>query len=273
MISSRWPGKLIDAKIRAQARTKASGMKDLTGQTVAITGAGAGIGRALTIALVNRGAHVIAIGRSAPELQETGRLCTGPGTCESHLTNVTDAAGLERIFHAAVAQRGGIDLLVNNAAVYPREPLERLTVASWSEGVATNLNGVAFGCRAAIRTFPPQRAAVILNVSSFAHLAPEPASTLYCATKAAVAAFTRALAVELAAANSRLIVNEWIPGRYRTRMGVADGDEPARAFDRLLSTWEASRAGPGGRTFFMEREVVPPRSLRSRVKSWLVGAR
>jgi NAD(P)-dependent dehydrogenase (short-subunit alcohol dehydrogenase family) len=248
-------------------------MTDLTGQTVAITGAGAGIGRALTIGFVDRGAHVIAIGRGAPGLQETVRLCTGPGSCESHLLDVTDAAGLERTFGTAIAARGGIELLVNNAAVYPRETLQQLTIASWTEGVATNLNGVAFGCRAAIRTFPPQREAVILNVSSFAHLAPEPASTLYCATKAAVAAFTRALAVELAAANSRLIVNEWIPGRYRTRMGVADGDDPARAFDRLLSSWQASKGGPGGRTFFMEREVVPPRSLRSRLKSWLLGAR
>lgn len=248
-------------------------MTDLKGKTVAITGAGAGIGRALTIGFVNRGAHVIAVGRSAPGLQETVTLCTGPGTCESHVTDVADAGELERILRNVVAERGSIELLVNNAAVYPRATLQQLSVASWAEGVATNLNGVAFGCRAAIRTFPAQRAAVILNVGSFAHRGPQPASTLYCATKAAVAAFTRALAVELAAANSPLIVNEWIPGQYRTRMGVDDGDDPALAFERLLTTWQASKEGPGGRTFVLDREAVPPRSLRSRLKSWIVGAR
>ena len=257
----------------ARAPTKGLWMTDLTGQTVVITGAGAGIGRALTLGFIGRGAHVVAIGRSAPGLQETRNLCNGPGTCESHLTDVADAAELERIFRSVIAEHGSIELLVNNAAVYPRAPLQQLSVASWAEGVATNLNGVAFGCRAALRTFPAQRTAVILNVGSFAHLRPEPASTLYCATKAAVAAFTRALAVELAAANSPLIVNEWVPGRYRTRMGVEDGDDPMLAFERLLSTWRASRAGPGGRTFVLDREVVPPRSLRSRLKSWLPGAR
>jgi NAD(P)-dependent dehydrogenase (short-subunit alcohol dehydrogenase family) len=248
-------------------------MPDLAGQTVVITGAGAGIGRALAVGFVGRGAHVVAISRSAQGLEETRQLCSGPGSFESHVADVTDAPELERLFRNVVSERGGIDLLVNNAAVYPREALHQMSVATWSEGVATNLNGVAHGCRAAIRAFPLKRAAVILNVGSFAHLGPEPASTLYCATKAAVGAFTRALAVELAAERSRLIVNEWIPGRYRTRMGVSTGDDPALAFERLLSTWQASKMGPGGRTFAGNREVLPPRSLRSRIKSWFVSGR
>jgi NAD(P)-dependent dehydrogenase (short-subunit alcohol dehydrogenase family) len=248
-------------------------MPDLVGQTVVITGAGAGIGRALAVGFVARGAYVIAIGRSAQGLEETRQLCRGPGICESHVVDVTDAPELERLFRNIVNARGAVDLLVNNAAVYPRELLHEMTVATWTEGVATNLNGVAHGCRAAIRAFAPRRAAVILNVGSFAHLGPEPASTLYCATKAAVGAFTRALAVELAAAKSQLIVNEWIPGRYRTRMGINTGDDPALAFERLLTTWEASKRGPGGRTFAGDSEVLPPRSLRSRIGSWFLGGR
>jgi NAD(P)-dependent dehydrogenase (short-subunit alcohol dehydrogenase family) len=248
-------------------------MPDLAGQTVVITGAGAGIGRALTIGFVASGAHVIAIGRSAAGLEETRQLCRGPGTCESHIVDVTDGTELERLFRNIVSARGAIDLLVNNAAVYPREQLHEMSVATWAEGVATNLNGVAHGCRAAIRAFAPGRAAVILNVGSFAHLGPEPASTLYCATKAAVGALTRALAVELAAAKSPLIVNEWIPGRYRTRMGTSTGDDPSLAFERLLTTWQTSKLGPGGRTFAGDSEVLPPRSLRSRIKAWVLGSR
>jgi NAD(P)-dependent dehydrogenase (short-subunit alcohol dehydrogenase family) len=248
-------------------------MPDLAGQTVVITGAGAGIGRALAVGFVGRGAHVVAIGRSAEGLEETRQLCRGPGSFASHVADVTDAPELERLFRSVVSEQDAIDLLVNNAAVYPRETLHEMSVATWAEGVATNLDGVAYGCRAAIRTFPPDRAAVILNVGSFAHLGPEPASTLYCATKAAVGAFTRALAVELAAADSRLIVNEWIPGRYRTRMGISTGDDPALAFERCLTTWQASKQGLGGRTFAGDCEVLRPRSLRSRIKSWFIPNR
>jgi NAD(P)-dependent dehydrogenase (short-subunit alcohol dehydrogenase family) len=248
-------------------------MPDLAGQTVVITGAGAGIGRALAIGFVARGAHVVALGRRAQGLEETRQLCSGSGTLAAHVADVADASELERLFIAVVSERGGIDLLINNAGVYPREWLQEMSVQTWAEGVATNLNGIAYGCRAAIRALAPQRLAVILNVGSFAYLGPEPASTLYCATKAAVGAFTRALAVELAAAKSRIIVNEWIPGVYRTSMSGYTGEDPAVAFERLLVTWQASRQGRGGRTFAGDSEVLPPRSLRSRVKHWLVGRR
>ncbi len=248
-------------------------MPDVAGQTVIITGAGAGIGRALAIGFVGRGAHVVAVGRSAQGLEETRQLCRGPGTFASHVVDVTDAPELERLFRSVMSERGQVDLLVNNAAVYPRETLHEMSTATWTHGVATNLNGVAYGCRAAIRAFPQDRKLVIFNVGSFAHLGPEPASTLYCATKAAVGAFTRALAVELAAAKSQLIVNEWIPGVYRTRMSRYTGEDPAVAFERLLVAWEASKQGPGGRTFAGNREVLPLRSLRSRVKSWFIRSR
>jgi NAD(P)-dependent dehydrogenase (short-subunit alcohol dehydrogenase family) len=248
-------------------------MSDLAGQTVVITGAGAGIGRALAIGLVGRGAHVIAIGRSEQGLAETRQLCSGPGSFESHVADVSDACQLERLLSGVVSARGGIDLLINNAAVYPRELLHQMSAETWDRGVATNLSGVVHGCRAAIRVMPSGRAAVILNVGSFAHRGPEPASTLYCATKAAVAAFTRALAVELAAAGSSLIVNEWIPGVYRTQMSGYTGEEPALAFERLLATWQASKQGPGGRTFAGASEVLPPQSLRSRIKSWFISSR
>lgn len=248
-------------------------MPDIAGQTVVITGAGAGIGRALAIGLVSRGAHVVAIGRGAEGLEETRRLCNGPGTITQHVVDVTDAAALERVLGTVVSQRGGIDLLINNAAVQPRESLRDMSVAAWADGVATNLSGVAFGCRTAIRLLPPDRTAVILNVGTFAYLGPEPGSTLYCSTKAAVSAFTRALAVELAAAGSKLIVNEWIPGRYRTRMSLNQGEDPTLAFEPLLAVWQASKQGSGGRTFAVAAEVLPPRSLRARIKSMLLGRR
>jgi NAD(P)-dependent dehydrogenase (short-subunit alcohol dehydrogenase family) len=248
-------------------------MLEIAGQTIIITGAGAGIGQVLTVGFVGRGAHVVAVGRSAPGLEETRSRCAGPGTVECHVADVTDAIGLEKLFSEIMRQRASVDLLLNNAAVYPRQLLRETTPEEWTYGVATNFSGVAYGCRAALKTFPPNRPAVILNVGSFAHLGPTPASTLYCATKAAVGAFTRALAVELASVGSSLIVNEWIPGTYRTRMGIDTGDDPALAFGRLLTVWELSKHGPGGRSFNVDKEFLPPRSRLSRLKSLLLGRR
>jgi NAD(P)-dependent dehydrogenase (short-subunit alcohol dehydrogenase family) len=248
-------------------------MPDFARQTIIITGAGAGIGRALAVGFVGGGAHVVAVGRTAQGLEESRALCTGPGSVDCATLDVTDAAALEQLFGRIVAQRGAVDLLINGAAVYPHQVLGEMTAADWASGVATNLNGVVFGCRAAVRTFPAGRPAVVFNVGSFAYLGPDSGSTLYCTTKAGVSFFTRALAVELASSGSSLIVNEWVPGIYRTQMSGNTGEDPAVAFGRLLTAWELSKQGKGGRTFQGDQEIVPARSLRSRLKSMLTGRR
>lgn len=244
-------------------------MTRFAGKSVIITGAGAGIGQAVAAGFVRDGAEVFAIGRSSEGLVQTRALCSGPGTLHAVQCDVTDAAGLENHFLEIIRQTGHVDLLVNNAAVQPRKLLADTNPDDWKRDVDINLGGVAFACRAAIRQFPRELPAVILNVGSFAYLGPEPQGTLYCATKAAVSAFTRALAVELAASGSALIVNEWIPGVFRTRMSGQTGEDPALAYERLVSAWSSSMNAPGGRRFEGGREVLPPRSLASRILSRL----
>jgi NAD(P)-dependent dehydrogenase (short-subunit alcohol dehydrogenase family) len=244
-------------------------MSEFAGQTIIITGAGAGIGRALAIGSVGRGAHVVGISRSTPGLEETRDQCAGPGTIECHTIDVSNAAALEHLFGRIVGERRAVALLINNAAVYPHQDLAEMTSEEWNRGVETNLGGVVFGCRAAVRVFPPDRPAVVLNVGSFAYLGPDRGSTLYCTTKGAVSAFTRAIAAELASMGSTLIINEWIPGTFRTQMSGNTGDDPSVAFDRLATVWKLSGRGPGGRTFAGDVEHLPPRSLKSRVKSRL----
>jgi meso-butanediol dehydrogenase / (S,S)-butanediol dehydrogenase / diacetyl reductase len=246
-------------------------MPEFDRQTVIVTGAGAGIGRALAIGFVGRGAHVVAVSRSPRGLEETRAGCSGPGTIECHTVDVTDAIALEQLFGQIVRERGSVDFLINNAAVYPHQVLSEMTPQEWSGGVATNLGGVVFGCRAALRTFPPGRTAVILNVGSFAHLGPDKGSSLYCTTKAAVSAFTRAIAAELKSLGSSLIVNEWVPGVYRTQMSGNTGEDPSVAFQRVVTVCHLSKLGEGGRTFAGDAEHLPPRSLKSRLKSLLTG--
>ena len=246
-------------------------MNEWNGRTVVVTGAGAGVGRALVQGFVGEGAHVVAISRGAAKLEETRQGCSGPGTIETHVLDVTDAQALETLFADVVARRKSVSVLVNCAAVYPRKRLGETSPADWSADMATNVNGVVFGCRAALRTFPSDQAALVFNVGSFAYLGPEPASTLYCASKAAVSAFTRAFAVELADGGSRLSVHEWLPGMYRTQMSQFTGEDPALAFTRLLSVVTLAQQGPGGRRFAGGEELIPPRSLKSRIKGLLLG--
>jgi NAD(P)-dependent dehydrogenase (short-subunit alcohol dehydrogenase family) len=248
-------------------------MSEFTGQTIIITGAGAGIGRALTIGFVGSGAHVAAVSRSTRGLEETQSLCLGPGTLECHTLDVSDDVAIEELFRRIVSERGGIDCLVNNAAVYPHQVLSEMTPQEWVAGVATNLGGVVFGCRAAVRTFPPGHPTVIFNVGSFAYLGPDRGSTLYCTTKGAVSAFTRAIAVELASTGSSLIVNEWVPGVFRTQMSGNTGEEPSVAFERLVTVYRLSKLGSGGRRFAGDTEHLPPRSLKSRLKALLFGGK
>jgi NAD(P)-dependent dehydrogenase (short-subunit alcohol dehydrogenase family) len=248
-------------------------MEAIAGRTVVITGAGAGIGQALAQGLVARGAHVVAISRSQPGLEATRERCSGPGTLQCHAVDVTDAAALAAAMKLVVQQRGTIDVLINGAAVYPRTLLAETEPAHWAADVATNVNGVAFGCWAALRELPARSPALILNVGSFAYLGPEPKSTLYCASKAAVDAFTKALAVELASTRSPVVVNHWIPGIYKTRMSGYTGEDPALATDRLLSVIGQSRQGLGGRTFLVDREFLPRRGIRARIKGLLTGKR
>lgn len=226
--------------------------------TVFITGAGAGIGQALAVALARQGMRVVATSRSAAGLARTAEMAQAAAAplAGVHALDVTDAQAFEQHMRQTVTELGAVDLLLNNAAVHPRQPLQDSTGDDWAAAVATNLTGVANGCRAALRCWPANRPALILNVGSFAHLGPLPGHTAYCASKAGVAALTRALAVELTAQGSAIVVNEWVPGQYRTAMGTPEGDAPERAVERLLAVWQASRQGPGGRVFIEEREFM-----------------
>lgn len=217
-------------------------MPSLAGKRIIITGAGAGIGQALATGFVREGAIVHAVSRSQAGLDLTHAQASGPGRLTTEVCDVTDAEGVERVF-GRIAAQGSFDLLVNNAAVYPKGLLGEMDPEAWRSGMDINVNGVAMCCRAAIRTLARDRRAVIFNVGSFAYLGPEPGSTLYCTSKAAVSAFTRALTVELAASGSLITVHEWIPGVFRTRMSGNAGEDPALAFERLVAAGAPARAG------------------------------
>ena len=162
-----------------------------------VTGAGSGIGRAVALALAGSGHAVVLAGRRAELLQEVVR--EGGADMLAVPTDVTDAAAVQRLFTAATARFGRLDVLFNNAgAAAPPTPFEEVTLEAWQRLVDTNLTGVFLCAQAAFRIMKAQnpQGGRIINNGSIAAVTPRPHMIAYTATKHAVTGVTKTLALE-----------------------------------------------------------------------------
>ena len=168
----------------------------MTGKVVLVTGAGSGIGRAVALAFLAQGDHVVLAGRRAEALAETAKLS---GAWERALevpTDVADEAQVDALFGAAVARFGRLDVLFNNAGSgAPPAPIDELPVAAWKAVVDVNLTGAFLCARAAVRRMKAQdpRGGRIINNGSISAHAPRPNSAPYTATKHAITGLTKSL--------------------------------------------------------------------------------
>jgi 3-oxoacyl-[acyl-carrier protein] reductase len=183
-------------------------MIDLAGKRAFVTGGGRGIGRATALLLERAGARVVVGYRERkPDLSSTA---VGG--------DLGDAAAAKRVVGEAVGKLGGLDILVVNHGVWPPDdvPLAKMTDAQWEATRRANLDSVVYVCRAAI----PHLAALgtIVLVSSTAGQRGEAFHSDYAATKGAIIALTKSLAVELAPA---ITVNCVAPGWVDTEMSEA----------------------------------------------------
>ena len=165
-----------------------------------VTGGGSGIGAAVGLALAEDGWTVVLAGRRKAALEDVvahgGDLA---GTLEAVPTDVTDEAGVRRLFDAAVSAHGRVDLLFNNAgAGAPATDIDALELSTWNAVVAVNLTGAFLCTREAFRVMrqqQPQGGRIINNGSISAH-APRPRSIAYTATKHAVTGLTKSTALD-----------------------------------------------------------------------------
>jgi NAD(P)-dependent dehydrogenase (short-subunit alcohol dehydrogenase family) len=166
-----------------------------------ITGAGSGIGRAVTVALRSSGYAVALLGRTAATLEETAALPAGddPGEARVLPTDVTDEEQVDAAFAAVREAWGRVDVLVNNAGGWGASGLvDEISVADWRATVEVNLTGMFLCARAAFATMRHQSPAggrIINNGSISAHV-PRPRSAAYTATKHAVTGLTRSLSLD-----------------------------------------------------------------------------
>lgn len=197
----------------------------LDGKVAIVTGGGRGLGAAAAWALAEAGADVALLARSedqivatAREIEDaTGRKALAIGCDVSDEVSVDDAASL------AVATFGRIDILVNGAGIAPVGPLLDFELAGLRRVLDVNVIGCFLCARAFGAHMVAQRKGTVINIASVAGLAGEPELTAYAASKGAIIAFTKALAIEWARHN--VTVNAIAPGYFRTDLNKVALDD------------------------------------------------
>ncbi|MBD1589321.1 SDR family NAD(P)-dependent oxidoreductase [Pseudomonas typographi] len=169
-------------------------MNRFNGKTVIVTGAGSGMGAATALRFAHEGANVVLAGRRPHKLAEVAARCDGGQTLEVP-TDVSDWDAVRALVDKSVDRFGGIDVLVNNAGVAVVGSLTGTSLEEWHKVMATDVNGVVYGCRAAMPHLLA-RGGCIVNVSSVSGLGGDWGMSFYNAAKGAVSNFTRALALE-----------------------------------------------------------------------------
>lgn len=185
-------------------------------QSCVITGAGRGIGRALSLRLTAAGMNVLAVSRTETELDETSALCSKhPGRCITHVADITDATEVDRLIARCRSDFGRLDVLVNNAGVAPLSPVDKMSDADFRQLTAVNMEAVFRLCRGAWPLLKESRGTII-NISSVASVDPFPGFAAYGASKAWVNVFSQALAAEGKPFGIRVF--SVAPGAVETRM-------------------------------------------------------
>jgi NAD(P)-dependent dehydrogenase (short-subunit alcohol dehydrogenase family) len=186
-------------------------------KTALVTGAGNGLGRAVALALAERGCSVAALDIVAAAAEATAA-DAGSGLVTPMVIDLTAPGAAELAVTESLEALGGLDIVVNNAGWGIGEAFLAMTEASWDRTLALNLKAVALICAAAGRHMKTKGSGRIINVTSPASRMALPNYLAYAASKAGVDAVTRAAALALAPFGVR--VNSVAPGMMDTAMQV-----------------------------------------------------
>ena len=170
-------------------------MADATNKIAIVTGAGTGVGRAASLALMNAGFTVVLAGRRMEMLEETKKLGDNVGKSLCVSADMTDPGSIAALFAKVMDTYGRLDVLFNNAGMgAPPVNFEDLTLAQWQAVVNTNLTGPFLCTQHAFRIMKDQnpRGGRIINNGSISAHAPRPFSAAYTSTKHAITGLTKA---------------------------------------------------------------------------------
>jgi 3-oxoacyl-[acyl-carrier protein] reductase len=220
--------------------------KELQGRVALVTGAARNIGRAIALELAAAGASVVVNAKTSKSdidalAAEIGGLAV--------LADVTDEAAVARMVKAALERFGGLDILVNNAALRAVEPLEEITLARWREVTAVILDGAWICARACLPHFKAGSGAIV-NIGGMSAHTGAAGRPHVVAAKAALAGLTRALARDLAP--RAVTVNCVVPGLIETVRSSPSAHRAESLLGRRGTPQEVAGAvrflaGPGAR--------------------------
>jgi NAD(P)-dependent dehydrogenase (short-subunit alcohol dehydrogenase family) len=209
-------------------------MPDFTGQTVVVTGASSGIGWEMATQFRELGATVFAadISESAPE------------GCTSLRVDVRDAVSVESLVSRAVSDTGRLDVICNNAGIGSTKDPVACSVEEWDAVFAVNARGVFLGTKMALPHMLKQQRGAIINTASVAGMVGLRDRAAYCASKGAVIAFTKSVAIQYAGTGVRC--NAICPGTVDSpwvgRL-LDETDDPQRRRSELVARQPMGRLG------------------------------
>jgi short-subunit dehydrogenase len=191
-------------------------------KVIAVTGAGNGVGRAVTLEALRRGARVAAVDVSATGLEETVRLAAAGDRLSTHVVDITDRAAVAALPGEVAARFGSVDGLVHLAAIIqPFVRVKDLDDATIDRVIGVNWWGTLNLDRAFLPVLLERPEGHIVNTSSMGGFIPVPGQTIYGASKAAVKLLTEALYAECR--GTRVHMTVVIPGGMATNMPANSG--------------------------------------------------
>ncbi len=237
--------------------------------TIVVADAGEELGRALCKELCDRGHRVAGLARRVDEIEATAHLAGN--LFAGYVCDIADPIAIRQAFHDVRSGLGPVDVLINNASVYPRRDILDESAESFMETIATNI-GVAVACtREALTDMVARGEGRIINVGCLAEFSSVPASMAYAVSKGAVQIFSRALVADLGDRFPRIVVSHWIPGlpAIPSKPSAGLSAEKAARWGATLALMRD--ASLNGTVWEMDREMLPLRSVALRAADLLRG--
>ena len=240
----------------------------LDGKAALVTGAGAGLGRAVALELAAEGAQVFAVSIVRAELDELAEIAGASSLpVEAVEADVGDEEDTQRVADLVLARIGTLDVLVNNAGVIAVKPIDETAPDEWDRILRTNLRGPYLYCRAFVPAMKRAQGGTIVNVTSMSGVKGFVGEAAYCPSKFGLEGLTKTLALELAPWGIRVCSIH--PGiAIQTAMSESVYDDEARrawvdpaeiapAFSRLAATTGLEISGGRFDAWQVARDGVP----------------